>query len=394
MEAQYFKYFNSNFISKNTFNIKKNWTFTENDISPFLDKISWGNYTSSYHLNVIEPQFPSLNVKAAVSKSNDNAKNFIPPYYEIDDDGYPLYSNYELGNGDTFCPLYEELKDRRNADGTYMKIVHYSLNKLLYSKFASYSNQEEYIKKMNPNNSSSLQENVFMLEIPRRYYGFTVSPGSFVWEDSSNISHHPYGGAQSIYIKDNEYGTLYDENYSSLIVGDIFYDKGLIIIKDEKYANYFINNYITGSKYNKYRQNISTSSLNCTINFDSSYIRNENKYICISKTNEFNQSSNPSLCDYIPVITESLSQYNSSSFYSSFGEDKFYYVIPKTSSLITDTYGSQIYFDRNKLSMPFVTTIGLYDNENSIEPVVIAKLAKPIQLNRNFDSVFIVQFDT
>lgn len=100
--------------------------------------------------------------------------------------------------------------------------------------------------------------------------------------------------------------------------------------------------------------------------FSSYYTVNEHKYMCVVKKGEFNRTTNVTLYDTSgSLIPTPFIQY--------------------------DTSGSIIKFEMDNNFTPYATSIGLYDENNKL--VAYAKFAKPIKIEKDFDSVFIVKFD-
>ena len=126
---------------------------------------------------------------------------------------------------------------------------------------------------------------------------------------------------------DDAAGNLTDSGGN--VKANIFYDQGIIVRTDGVAAS-------------------------ATNNFDASYTIYTTQYKCTAGPNEFNYSMNPSLLsssnvDYDPNIV------NSPDF------------------------------------MPYVTTIGLYNNDQEL--MMVAKLSQPMQLNPYTDTNFIIRLD-
>lgn len=140
-------------------------------------------------------------------------------------------------------------------------------------------------------------------------------------------------------ITDDGYGNLYTD---SVHVGNIFYAHGLAIITNQS-SSY--QNLLTGSF-------ASTAS----ISFQNEHIIYENEIRCIVRESDFNLSYNP--------------------------------------TLVTGSYesGSLRDFATASFFQPYVTTIGLYNDNNDL--LMVAKLAKPIALSSDTDMTFIVRYDT
>lgn len=154
----------------------------------------------------------------------------------------------------------------------------------------------------------------------------------------SKILPHSFRITSSIgVIIDDGNGNLY---HGVNQIGNIFYAHGLAIITHQS-SSY--TGLLTGS--------FATSS----ISFQNEHIIYENEIRCIIKESDYNISYNPTL------ITGSYSEGNLKGFATS---GSFY---------------------------PYVTTIGLYNDENEL--LMVAKLAKPIMLSPNTDMTFIVKYD-
>ena len=93
-----------------------------------------------------------------------------------------------------------------------------------------------------------------------------------------------------------------------------------------------------------------------SLNFQNEHIIHENEVRCIVRESDYNLTYNPSL------VTGSY-----------------------TNGLLRD-------FATGSVFQPYVTTIGLYNDENEL--LMVAKLAKPIALSSDTDMTFIVKYDT
>ena len=114
----------------------------------------------------------------------------------------------------------------------------------------------------------------------------------------------------------------------STLIGNVFYDQGIVVRTDGTAIG--------------------------TLTYSGSYTIYQSQYKCTAGPDEFNLSMNPSLLD------SSLTDYN------------------------LDIVDSAEF-------MPFVTTIGLYNDNQDL--VAVAKLSNPVQLNPYCDTNFIVRID-
>jgi hypothetical protein len=139
-------------------------------------------------------------------------------------------------------------------------------------------------------------------------------------------------------LRDDASGNLYDtDSGSSYVKGNVFYGHGISVLTDES------------PQY----QNFSDASV---IKFKGSQYIYEHTYICRVSAGEMNSTTNPS------------------------------YVYGKDSS--STHPGNEV---RNVNCPAFITTIGLYDNENRL--MAVGKFAKPIYKTAVMDMSLIVKFD-
>jgi hypothetical protein len=133
-------------------------------------------------------------------------------------------------------------------------------------------------------------------------------------------------------IKDDGNGNLY-EIQTNNFVGNIFYAHGIAVFNNSN--PYYDKGYIF---------------------FQNEHIIYENEVKCTVKESEFNLSYNP--------------------------------------TLVTGSYasGSLRGFATSASFAPYVTTIGLYNDDNEL--LMVAKLGKPIALSSDTDMTFIVKYDT
>jgi len=236
---QKFKNFETNLISRNTFNLYKTWEFSSVDMHPYNTFTDWYNMVvvtngMVYTTSSVAPKTPGVNFKYALSQSNDTgSQTYVPTINTYDEDGRLLTYLYPLGNGDTFYPEYEQSQNRINPDGSYWKMVHYGIKRLFYSYNSPYPHTY----------NSTLGEQAFIFEINRGYLNNGITPGSVSFVNTMGRTYFPYSSSARIFamdIYDDLKGNLYDRNYTaSGKIGDVFYDKGLIIFLDTEYANYF-----------------------------------------------------------------------------------------------------------------------------------------------------------
>ena len=246
-----------------------------------------------------------------------------------------------------------------------------SLNVLFYTSGSPrYSNETKFT---HPVNNFSLQlrkGNQFvtkyhgypsssLISISQRYFGEKIKEGSFEYTDVNNSDNN---GNNPI-IKDDGIGNLYSTNAhhsqstnspssSDNYVGNIFYEKGLVILTE------------TGSWSGSV--NYSDLATNYNLKFKSVHTINTNEYNVNIGPDEFNHSSNYTL-------RKSLSGSNPS--HTTLG----------TSYLSTNYTGSNFH--------PYITTINLYQKDNYDMPVIQATLPRPIRKSDKINLRFKIQLD-
>jgi hypothetical protein len=104
------------------------------------------------------------------------------------------------------------------------------------------------------------------------------------------------------------------------------------------------------------------------LSFQNEVIIYEQNVICHVKDNEFNTSYNPTL------LQDNL--FSGSGFFS----QSLATPLPTLKDFATASY-----FE------PYVTTIGLYNEQNDL--LAVAKFAQPIPLSQNTDMTFVVKYD-
>lgn len=164
------------------------------------------------------------------------------------------------------------------------------------------------------------------------------------------------------------------------IHGNVFYDDGLVVLTTQ-----------------------TTEPTSYSLNFRSTHTIYETEILVSSDTGEFNYSQNPSAVDVIlsgsydfettaipnvaPAgvvkIKEVLDITQKSVFLGSTGSAEGTWNDYYTNAL-TDPTGSYL--------TPYITTIGLYDDDNNL--LVVAKLPKPIKNLPDYNVNFLVRFDT
>jgi len=326
-----FKPFITSDVIVSPFKVNKSFTFTGNEL------------TGS---NVQIDRFFGKNITASLWVSGSNTTGYITPqssqlvYRSIKE---LYYSNY-IG-GDDGAPAATA---SFNNDGTITGPI-YTPN--YYNYLSNTLPPSRYF----PTGSN---EAVTVISIPSNLFGEYLKPGSV------NIS------TGSIVLQDDGLGNLLQ---GSLKVGDVIYEHGMIIITSNgvsgSLSGYGFVNYgdtVYGLNSFTYVNNFYNGSLTCS--FESTVTIYETQYKCTIRENEFNFSNNPSL------LSGSISISNGSG--SLFPQ-------PGSGKLNDNVTGS--YFS------PYITTVGLYNNNKEL--LAVAKLSQPLPISLVTDTTILINID-
>jgi hypothetical protein len=289
-------------------------------------------------------------------------ENDINPIFGINDEGSLVdVDNDEKSHGYNKKVIYASIKSqfyRNSATASILTEV---------GKRKSYASNDERV----------LDGNIAVFSIPQINYGEGIKANTVVLEDE---------GIGKIYTDDG-YSNLTDATGS--IIGNVFYDRGLIVLT---------KNVVSGSILNQF-----------TLNFRSTKTIYENEIFLSVLENEFNYSQNPSaVIEYGgEVVTHMVTDKNDItgntlkqiSVYDAGTKVVRGAYHPYISQIDPNRFGS---FDDFEYSSsldatgsylaPYITTIGLYDDE--LNMVAVAKLPQPIKSEPNYPLNFIVRFDT
>jgi hypothetical protein len=187
---------------------------------------------------------------------------------------------------------------------------------------------------------------VGVFSIPKSLYGDSIKPNTFIIT------------AESGSIVDDGEGNLFLVG-SDTIIGNIIYSHGIAVITGTSeilgsiYGSGVYGTSTYGALGLSFIENFITSS-NISCSFSSSYILHETQYKCTLNENEFNFSLNPSL-------------------------------------ILGSTEGTVYDFVTGSNFTPYVTTIGLYDDNQNL--LAIGKLAQPVPTSRTTDMTFYINLD-
>ena len=260
-----------------------------------------------------------------------------------ENDIFPIFG--ENGDGTFIDPEYDS-----KSQGFNKKVIHASIRSQFYTNAATASILTEVglRKSYASKDERILEDNIAVFSVPQRYYGEGIKIGTVVLEDEQ---------LGRIYTDDGN-SNLIDSG--SNIKGNIFYDRGLIVVAKD---------IVSGSVLSQF-----------TLNFRSTKTIFENEIFLSVLENEFNVSQNPTAVDYDGSI----------------GRIKLHNIRSTINPLKVGGFADYLYSGSvdptGSYLAPYITTIGLYDNE--LNMVAIAKLPQPIKSEPNYPINFIIRFDT
>ena len=260
-----------------------------------------------------------------------------------ENDIFPIFG--ENGDGTFIDPEYDS-----KSQGFNKKVIHASIRSQFYTNAATASILTEVglRKSYASTDERILEDNIAVFSIPQRYYGEGIKIGTVVLEDET--SNRTY--------TDDGYSNLVDVTGS--IWGNIFYDRGLVVVTKD---------IVSGSVLSQF-----------TLNFRSTKTIFENEIFLSVLENEFNVSQNPTAVDYDGTI----------------GRIKLHNIRSTINPLKVGGFADYLYSGSvdptGSYLAPYITTIGLYDDE--LNMVAVAKLPQPIKSLPDYPINFIVRFDT
>ena len=187
-------------------------------------------------------------------------------------------------------------------------------------------------------------ETIGVISIPSRLFGDYIQPNSFVFISPSAS------------ITDDGEGNVL---VNGKIAGNIFYSHGIITLTSDGIPGsdgYGVGIYgeaLYGLGDTQFINDVINSS-NVTCSFSSSYDIYETQYKCTLRESEFNFSLNPSL-------------------------------------IINNTTGSALGFVTESYFSPFITTVGLYNEDQEL--LAVGKLAQPLPSSPTTDTTILINID-
>jgi len=265
---------------------------------------------------------------------------------------FKVYKEWALDAGD-ITPLYGTLQtdlydvdtDDVNSDGTSKRTLYDSIKSQFYLNPSTSSILTEVGKRVSYASTDErvIGDTIGVISIPQQKYGEGLKVGSVELE---------YG---SITVTDDGNSNLIDS--ASNHKGNVFYDRGLIVLTDGIVDDTTINTF--------------------DVSYRSTMTIYENEIFLSVNESEFNVSQNPSAYDGTNKIKLNTIQSTiEPTKFGGFGDYDYSSSVDPTGSYLA----------------PFITTIGLYDNE--LNMVAVCKLPKPIKSLPDYPLNFIVRFDT
>lgn len=251
----------------------------------------------------------------------------------------------------------------------FKRNIYYSARQLFYGNHASSSYASgSFIENFNNTISSSIffptssiipeggDAVIAIISIPRNLYGDYILPGTFSLGKPNEIIDE---------LVDDKEGniTLQLDSENQPVVGNIFYSQGIITITKNAVSHLtdaqFIERFTNENNIDKLQ-----------ISFKSSTTLYETQFKCTIRESEFNYSYNPSL-----LIN---SQSNPTGLFLT--ESRELKLNEEYKSFVTGSDFS-----------PYVTTVGLYNNDQEL--LAVAKLAQPLPTSQITDTTILVNMD-
>ena len=244
------------------------------------------------------------------------------------------------------------------------KVIYASIKSQFYTNASTASIITEVGRRKSyaSTNERVLENEIAVFSIPQIYYGEGIKVGTVVLEDEQLIRTYT----------DDGYSNLIDSG--SNIKGNIFYDRGLIVVAKD---------IVSGSVLSQF-----------TLNFRSTKTIFENEVFIPVLESEFNYSQNPSAVyeDGARLYTHIMQRPGSTKI-GDLVTSSFYDAGIKWVRGAFNEYEASSSLDQTgSFLAPMITTIALYDNE--LNMVAVAKLPQPIKSEPDYPVNFIIRFDT
>jgi hypothetical protein len=303
-----------------------------------------------------------------IPKSDINVRPFkVYKEWTLDEeDILPIFGK-EITNS-----AFDAQTDEMSA-GQYKRVVFQSVKAQFYNNSATASVLTEVGRRISYASSDErvLEDEIALIAVPQIQFGEGIKPGSVIVNDNGSL------------YEDDGYSNLIDSG--SNIHGNIFYDRGLIVLT---------RNVNSGSTLS-----------NFTVDFRSTKTIYENEIFISVLENEFNTSTNPSsyFDDGSTKYEWEITGSRVSAYTKKIVKPGIRYIrnskYPFTSSLDPTKFASfDDYFESGSLDptgsylAPFITTIALYDDD--LNMIAVAKLPQAIKSLPDYPLNFIIRFDS
>lgn len=305
-----------------------------------------------------------------------------------------VYREWRLDEND-ISPIYAtnpnntfvDVDNDPQSQGIVKKVLYSSIESQFYRNADTASLIYEVGNRISyaSNYERILEDDIVVLSIPQELYGEGIKVGSVTLTDNTDNRVYTDDGYSNLI---DGYITVGGKSIPN-VCGNIFYDRGIIVLAKDVTDGSTLSSFF--------------------LDFRSTKTIFENEILINVLENEFNYSQNPSAVyeDGGRKISTNIQRPGSyrvgdivsTTFYDpgiKWVRNKKY---PFTSEIDTTKMGS---FDDYLISgsvdptgsylAPYITTIGLYDNEMNM--VAVAKLPQPIKSLPDYPLNFIIRFDT
>jgi len=213
-----------------------------------------------------------------------------------------------------------------------------------------------------------------VVSIPSRLYGDYILPTSFRYQATVGTSFTAYDDGNGNLLALAASGSIIKDEK----VGDIIYPQGMAIFTNQDLALKGI-----------------TQTDTANVAFSSSYTMYESQWKATIEESEYNFSQNPSI---ITVVTGSaggegygISIYGLSVYGDAGLDDNFFSALTNRESSTGGAGALILPFSTGSYFQPYVTTIGLYDDNQEL--LAVGKLSQPYPLSRTTDTTFYINID-
>ena len=261
------------------------------------------------------------------------------------------YSNYLNNTASLGSPAYTaSLIPGRDSEGDVLVGDTSSAG-----RYYNYSQTTLTFEHYFPTGSDSI---IGVISIPTGLFGNYIQPKSFSWISPSGS------------ITDDGEGNLILA-VTNLICGNIFYEHGIAVITSDSLP---LGDAYGTARYGSSQYGVTDATVidgfiaspNVTCSFSSSLTIYETQYKCTIRENEFNFSQNPTISSGSTSITSSAGTFFTPGQYLE-------------------------YFATGSHFNPYVTTVGLYDDNQNL--LAIGKLSQPLPTSATTDTTILINMD-